>query len=172
MEISVGKYRFKQLHPQLKMESKILDLALYEYIGTRPGHVLHGLSKRDNMYQRTKPSTTNGMEKLIAQGLKASTMYTNILQDPVSQDSPCIGPRDLRQVVNRQYNIETKDRGDQPNNNFADQEMQLTSLVSQGNSFVRSEIFQSKKVPTVLLYTDNSRTAPSMLGGRSVTVCA
>ena len=106
--------------------------------------------------------------------MKPKQVYNTSSVDAVQQDSPSLGPRHVRQVYNYRNHDRKKARDNMPNQNFADQVMQLTSLVTQGDSFVRSVTFESNKVPSVLLFTDKTMEllqaccveglAPSVLG--------
>ena len=130
---------------------RCLDVALFEYTGSFPGHTAHGRTKSNSsFYQRTEPATMDSMTSLLSDNVPPRDVYWVTNRD---QDGMC-APRDTKQIRNMKYRQTKKDRGDAATDNFADQIMYVTSLLPQGDSFVQSVVFDSNKVPTILLYTE------------------
>ena len=131
-------------------------------------------------YVRTQPAAMGNMKDLISQQIKPSTIYAQAS----AQDTENLNeiPRDVKQLRNIKYRMEKESRGDAANQNFADQVLQITSMVSANDNFVRCVVHDSNKVPSILLYTDKTMdiarytcctiNRPSVLGvDRTFNMC-
>ena len=131
----------------------VLNVALYEYRGDFPGHTHHSNSKQNTgLYQRTVPEVMDNVRSQVEHKVKPRQVYTHEISKLDDHDD-FDAPRDTKQVRNIKYASDKQDRGEKANQNFSDQIMHMTSLVSQGDDFIRSIIHESGKVPSILLYT-------------------
>ena len=118
-----------------------------EYCGVRSkSESVHGNAKMHKVYIRTDPRV---MEK-ISDAVKTKPPR-QVYQEMVLDDS-FDAPRNLRQIRDKKYNDEKKER-QQHRNNVADEAMSVIEMLND-NPTVQKVIMRKNKAPCVILYSD------------------
>ena len=128
--------------------------ALFEYIGSFPGHKPHGNSHTDDIYIRTTADTLEKINTHI-KTQKPKDVYRDLLANDVTTDHNA--PRDLKQVQNQKY-LDRKKQRPQPSYsacNSADHMLSALSLVND-NPFVQQVIHAKDEIPTFILYSEDT----------------
>ena len=140
-----------------KIKHFLLKRALFEYQGSFIGHLPHGKAKQPKgFYQRSHPDTKQKIKDMKSSGVKPTETYKILLKQEKDEIKEETDIRDLQQIYNVRKEVNRQDNGAGSTQNFADHIMHLSSLIAEGDNFIQSLIHESCKVPSVLLYTQDT----------------
>ena len=88
-------------------------------------------------------------------GAKPAETYKTLLKEEQTLSNGTT-VRDVEQIYNVRRESNRIDHGDTGNQIFADHIMHLRFLIAEGDNFVQSLIHESSKVPSVLLFTQDT----------------